>query len=142
MLAAGLYMVRGQPGLPAMPLSARMAEAERQGKQAEQLVATLRQKLAGMDQHSETARQGYVLLGNAEDGRGNLAAAAEAWRHAVEIRFEPGLAALAAEAQTQVEGGMVDRDSAELFARALAEAPPDAPWREVVQKRLTQTGLR
>ena len=140
--AAGLYMVGGKPGLPAMPMTSRMQAAEQQSAQADTLIRTLRARLAAMDQTSETARQGYVLLGNAEDGRGNLAAAAEAWRRAVAIKFEPGLAAMAAEARTLVEGGLVDADSADLFARALAEGGKDAPWRETAQARLKQTGLR
>lgn len=140
--AVALYLIGGQPRMPAMPLSARMAAADQRVAEADTLIRTLRERLASLDQRSETARQGYVLLGNAEEGRGDLEAAASAWRKAVTIRFEPGLAAMAAEARTLSEGGMVDADSAELFARALAEGEMDAPWRETAQKRLAQTGLR
>ena len=142
LVAALLYMIAGQPRMPAMPLSARMALADQQGAQTDTLIRTLRDRLAKLDQKSEIAREGYILLGNAEEGRGNLQGAADAWRRAVVIRFEPDLAAMAAEARTMVEGGLVDAEAADLFARALAAAPKDAPWRETAQKRLSQTGLR
>ncbi len=140
--AALLYMVGGQPRMPAMPLSARTALATQRVAETDTLIRTLRDRLSKLDQTSELAREGYVLLGNAEEGRGNLPGAAEAWRKAVAIRFEPDLAAMAAEARTMVEGGLVDAEAADLFARALAAAPQDAPWRETAQKRLAQTGLR
>lgn len=140
--AAGLYAIRGQPTMPAMPLSARKAANDQQATRAETLITALRQRLTTMDQGSDTARQGYILLGNAEEERGDLSAAADAWRHAVGIRFDPTLAAMAAEARTLVDGGTVNADSADLFARALAQGAKDAPWRETAEKRLAQTTLR
>ncbi len=137
LLGVGLYVLSdGHPTMPSQPLAARLEHASRDDLVNDQLIATLRQKLAGMDQASPLARQGYVLLGNAEDGRGHLAAAAQAWRRAVAIQFDPGLAALTAEAQTQVDGGKLGPDARALFTRALAEAPADAPWRSVAQQRL------
>ncbi len=134
-VAVALYALDGQPFLPAAPLAGRLAAADRTAQDAGGLVATLRAKLATMDQQSETARQGYVLLGNAEDAMGHLPQAAQAWRQAVAIRFDPALAALTAEAQTRLEGHM-SADSADLFRRALAAAAPDAPWRTLVEARL------
>ncbi len=137
LLGVGLYVLSdGRPTLPAQPLAARLERASRDDLVNDQLIAVLRQKLAAMDQASPLARQGYVLLGNVEDGRGHLAAAAEAWRKAVAIQFDPGLAALAAEAQTRVDAGRLGPESRALFTRALAEAPADAPWRAVAQQRL------
>jgi cytochrome c-type biogenesis protein CcmH len=51
--------------------------------------------------------------------------------------FDPLIAAHAAEAATRAEGH-VSPDSAALFRQALAAAPPDAPWRGVVEKRLAE----
>jgi cytochrome c-type biogenesis protein CcmH len=141
LVAAGLYMVHGQPGMPAMPLAARKLAADQKTAQVDTLIRTLRDRLAEMDQTSDKAFQGYVLLGNAEQNRGDLDAAATAWRKAVSIRFDPSLAAMAAEARTLVDGGQVSADSAALFARALAEGAKDAPWRDTAQKRLAQAGL-
>lgn len=138
-LAVGLYLLDGHPFLPAAPLAARLATADRNRQDAATLIAMLRERLATLDPNSEVARQGYVLLGNAEDGEGHLPQAAEAWRQALRIRFDPGLAALTAEAQTRLEG-KVSPESADLFRRALAAAPPDAPWRTLVQQRLAGAG--
>ena len=135
LLAAGLYAIDGHPFLPAAPLAARMAVADKDAAQAEQLIGRLREKLAGMDQTSDLARQGYIILGNAEDSRDHLADAAQAWRKAVAIRFDADLAALTAEAQTRVEG-RVSPDSADLFRRALAAAPAGATWRQTAEQRL------
>ena len=125
-----LYFVGGHPELPAAPLASR-APADAQ------LLQRLRDRIAQLDPASDQARQGYMLLGNIEDQLGHLPQAAEAWRRAVAIRFDPTLAAQAAEAQTQVDK-KVSPASAALFRRALAEAPPDAPWRPIVEGRLKQ----
>ncbi len=132
--AAGLYLVHGRPDLPAAPLSARLAQSAKE----DALVAELRARLRTPGLDPERQRQGYVLLGNSEETLGHLPEAADAWRAAVRLRFEPGLAALAAEAQTQVAGGHVSMDSAELFRRALDSAPPDAPWRGLAEQRVRE----
>lgn len=133
-LALGLYIVGGSPGLPTASSS--------EGRAAEEdaLVGQLRERLAAMDPHSEQARQGYVLLGNVEESRGNYAAVAAAWRSALQVRFDATLAARTAEAATRADGGVSD-SSASLYRRALAAAPPDAPWRGVVEQRLAERRL-
>jgi cytochrome c-type biogenesis protein CcmH len=67
-----------------------------------------------------------------------MAAAAEAWRTALGIRFDATLAVETAEAITESSGGVTD-EAAALFRRALADAPPDAPWRPMAEKRLAGT---
>jgi len=136
---AGLYLIDGHPELPAVPRAERLAQDARASQDAERMIIMLRQRLATMDQTSDLARQGYVLLGNVEHARGRLAEAAAAWQTAVGIRFDPTLAALAAEAETQVDG-KVSPAAAELFRRALADGPPDAPWRKLVEQRLAEAG--
>ena len=81
-----------------------------------------------------------ALLGTIEAQRGNDAAAAAAFRMALQGKFDPTVAARAAEATTRAEGG-VSESSAALFQRALAAAPPDAPWREYVEQRLKEPRL-
>jgi cytochrome c-type biogenesis protein CcmH len=135
----GLYFIDGQPELPAAPLAARRAEAAVQNKEAEGLIATLRQKLALMDPKSDVARNGYVLLGNSEESLGHHAEAAAAWRMALAAGFNATLAAEAAEAQTRADG-RVSEASAALFRQALAAAPADAEWRAMVQQRLSEVG--
>lgn len=133
-LALGLYVVGGSPNLPgASSREARSAEEEA-------LVGQLRERLAAMDPRSEQARQGFLLLGNVEESRGNDAAAAAALRAALQVRFDPVLAARAADAATRAEGGVSDT-TASLYRRALAAAPPDAPWRQMVEQRLAERRL-
>ena len=136
-LAGGfaLYSIAGMPGLPAQPLAARIAQAERQEAQTDALIDELRRRLAGMDKAQEQTRQGYELLGNAEARRGRMAEAAEAWRTALATRFDPTLAAMTGAAIFRAEG-KVTEEAAALFRRALAEAPADAPWRPMAENML------
>lgn len=132
-LALALYLPWGAPFLPAAPLAPRQAEAARE----DALIGLLRDKLAHMDPTSPRTREGYILLGNAESGRGNAAAAAEAWGKALALGFDPLLAAETAEAMSEA-AGQVTPEAADLFRRALAAAPPEAPWRAMVEERLKQ----
>jgi cytochrome c-type biogenesis protein CcmH len=132
-----LYLIGGSPQLPAEPLADRIAAAREREQHEAALIAQLRQKLTELDPRSEQARQGYVLLGNAEASRGRLGEAANAWRTALSVRFDPTLAAEAAEAISEVQGH-VTNEAATLFRRALAESPPDAPWRPMAEKRLSE----
>jgi cytochrome c-type biogenesis protein CcmH len=135
--ALALYLAGGSPGLPAEPLADRIAAAKVRDERDAALIAELRHRLSEIDPHSEQARQGYALLGNAEASRGRLKAAADAWQTALAVRFDPTLAAEAGEAISEVNGHVTD-DAAALFRRALAEAPADAPWRPMAEKRLTE----
>ncbi|HTR16755.1 MAG TPA: c-type cytochrome biogenesis protein CcmI [Acetobacteraceae bacterium] len=137
--ALGLYLIGGQPGLPAQPLAARIAAARQEEARDNALIERLRQSLAQLDPHSERAREGYLLLGQVEASRGHMAEAAAAWGQALEARFDPTLAVETAEATSEA-AGRVTGPAADLFRRALAEAPADAPWRKMAEKRLTQAG--
>ena len=132
-----LYLAGGSPNLPAEPLAERIAAAKARDERDSALIAKLRRRLNAIDPHSEQGRQGYVLLGNAEASRGRLKEAADAWQNALTVRFDPTLAAEAGEAITEVNG-QVTQDAAALFRRALAESPPDAPWRPMAVKRLAE----
>jgi cytochrome c-type biogenesis protein CcmH len=132
-----LYVVGGSPGLPAVPLADRIVAAQQRAEREAALIAQLRRRLGELDPHSDQARQGFVLLGNAEASRGRLRAAADAWRTALATRFDPTLAAEAAEAISETQGRVTD-EAAMLFRRALTESPADAPWRPMAQRRLSE----
>ncbi len=134
--ALALYGLGGQPGMPSVPAAGQRARLAEEAT----LVAQLRAQLAGMDPASERARQGYVLLGTVEQARGDDAAAAAAWRMALQGKFDAGLAARTGEAAVRAEG-RVSESTAALFRRALAAAP-DAPWRAALEQRLRQAGVR
>jgi cytochrome c-type biogenesis protein CcmH len=121
--------------MPSVDAGSQQARAAEEGA----LIAELRERLSTMDPATDRARQGYVLLGSVEEARGNAAAAAEAYRMALRGKFDPTIAARAAEAAVRAEGGVSD-SSAALFRRALAAAP-DAPWRDAVLQRLQQPRL-
>ena len=133
--AFGLYLVGGQPGLPSLGNEGRDAAGIARQVEEAALIAQLRERLAALDPRTDQARQGYVLLGNVEESRGNDAAAAEAWRTALAGKFDATLATRTAEAAIRAEGGM-SPSSVALLRRALAAAPPDAPWRASVEQRL------
>lgn len=138
-VALGLYLVTGQPGMPSVTPNSEDARLQR-GLEEGALIDQLRDRLKALDPNSDQARQGYVLLGNVEEARGNDAAAVQAWRTALSGKFDPMLAVRLAAAAERAEGGL-STSSAALLKRALAAAPPDAPWREAVQQRLKQAGL-
>jgi cytochrome c-type biogenesis protein CcmH len=161
--AIGLYLVRGIPEMPSAPYDLRRQQMEAE----EQLLNSLRARLAQVPPESEAARQGLLLLGNAERNRGRLEPAVEAWTRALAIRFDPQLAGDLAELQIEQQN---HAEAAALLARALgnaptdprlrfltglaearagrpanarsvwqallADAPRDAPWRQVVERQL------
>ena len=135
--AFGLYLIGGHPNLPAQPLAARMSQADRELADTGAMIDQLRAAIATVDPHSEKARQGDLLLGNLEANRGNFAGAADAWQKALDVKFDPLLAARVADATSRAEGRLTPA-SAALFRRALAAAPPDAPWRGQVEQLLAQ----
>jgi cytochrome c-type biogenesis protein CcmH len=135
--AFALYVVDGHPGLPAMPLADRIAAAQQRAGEEDALIGKLRQHLAELDPHSDKAREGYMLLGKVEASRGRLSEAADAWRTALAVRFDPAVAVVAAETISEVQG-RVTEEAASLFRRALAESPANAPWRAMAQKRLSE----
>jgi len=116
-MAFGLYMLNGSPGLPSASLAAR----QELGTRDEILLAQLRSRVTAMSP-GDTRRQGLILLGNAERNRGQWAAAAIAWREALENGFEAGLAGDLAEVELQRGQQSV---ALELLARALREVPAD-----------------
>jgi len=136
--ALGLYLIDGRPDLPAQPLALRMQQADASGRDDEQIIALLKTRLAGLSAGSPQARQGYILLGQAEASRGNWAGAASAWRRALDDGFEPTLAAQTAEAQVRAAGS-ISPESAALFRKALDAAQKDAPWRLLAEQRIAQS---
>ena len=139
--AFGLYLIGGHPNMPAQPLSTRMSQADRELADTNAMIDQLQSAIASLDPRGDKARQGELLLGNLEASRGNFAGAADAWQKALDVRFEPLLAARVADATSRAEGHLTEA-SAALFRKALAAAPPDAPWRGQVEQMLAQATPR
>jgi cytochrome c-type biogenesis protein CcmH len=138
-LALVLYLVGGQPGLPSVPHAEMVAAQKQEAARAAALAGQLRDRLKTVDPMSDMGRRGYVMLGELEVDRGDLAAAASAWETALNAGFDPTLAARTADALSAA-AGHVTPAAAALFRRALAEAPPDAPWRPYAEQRLASAG--
>lgn len=142
-VALFLYVEDGVPNYRAAAANAA-AEAAEQKNGAElardaELVGKLREALARLDPSTEEARKGFIMLGNGELSLGQLPEAADAWRKALAVRFDPRLAAETAEIITDASG-RVTPEAAALFKRALAEAPADVPWRKAAEKRVSEAG--
>ncbi|GAN59993.1 hypothetical protein ACI01nite_02150 [Acetobacter cibinongensis] len=135
--AIGLYLTNGVPNLPAQPLGPRLVAQHMENTRNDGVLARLRQTLAQLPDTDPNRRQGYLLLGQAEASRAHYAEAAEAWNHALQISFDPEVAARTAEAMTRANSH-VTPDALELFRKALDAAPKDAPWRSSVQARIAQ----
>jgi cytochrome c-type biogenesis protein CcmH len=117
-VAMGIYLIRGVPEMP----SATLDERRQQQAAEEQLLAALRERIARADPTSEAARQGQLLLGNAERNRGRLDEAAAAWRAALAARFDPQLAGNLAELEIERNDAAA---AGALLARALGSEPGD-----------------
>jgi cytochrome c-type biogenesis protein CcmH len=137
--ALGLYLIGGQPGMPSLPPGSGAVRQQRAMEEAA-LIGRLRERLLTLDPASDQALQGYLLLGNVEEARGNDAAAAAAWERALAGRFDTVLAVRAVDAMVRAEGSLSVR-SAALLRRALAAAPADVPWRGAAEQRLRDSGL-
>jgi cytochrome c-type biogenesis protein CcmH len=131
--AFGLYLIHGTPEMPSLPF----AERQEQDRRDDALIAQLGQKLAALDPKDEHTRQGYLLLGSAEENRGHWAAAAAAYKVALAQRFDPALAARTAEALSQAAGEVTPEAKA-LYQKALDGAPQNAQWRPLVEQRIKQ----
>ncbi|HSI42279.1 MAG TPA: c-type cytochrome biogenesis protein CcmI [Xanthobacteraceae bacterium] len=116
LLAGGLYLTLGSPGLEGQPLAARLEAAPQQAE----LAVLLRRVEARLESHPEDGRGHevvapiYLRLGRAEDAAG-------AWRAAIaslgpSAERESGLG----EALTAASGGVVTADAKAAFARAVA----------------------
>ncbi len=134
-----LYLVGGQPGLPSIPHAEMIAAQTQEAARMTALADQLRDRLTALDPKSDMARRGYVMLGELEVGRGDLAAAAAAWKIALDAAFDPMLAARTADALSAA-AGKVTPEAAALFRRALKEGPADAPWRSYAEQRLARAG--
>ncbi|MBP0446926.1 c-type cytochrome biogenesis protein CcmI [Roseomonas sp. SSH11] len=115
-LAFALYFLNGLPGMPSATFTARQEVAQRD----EALLAQLRARLAALPAGNPAARQGWLLLAEAERNRGRAAESAAAYAEVLKTGFEADIAAQ--RAQVLLEAGLVEEASA-----FLAEVLPRAP---------------
>ena len=142
-----LYLRLGQPQFPpkdvppgVAPPQVGQVEDPAKAAKDEALIEQLRARLEVMDPHADRTVQGYQILGQAELSRGHLAEAGDAWKHVLAEKFDPTLAAETGEVLTEAAGGKITPEALAVFKRALAEAPADAPWRPMAEKRVAEAG--
>ncbi|MEJ0048079.1 MAG: c-type cytochrome biogenesis protein CcmI [Rhodospirillales bacterium] len=145
MAALILYLRIGHPDFPPRGDATSPSEAASSASDAakaakdDALIEQLRARLRLMDPHAPRTLEGYEILGRAELTRGRLPEAAEAWKTVLADRFDATLAVQTAEVLTEA-AGKITPEALALFKRALAEAPADAPWRPMAQKRIAEAG--
>lgn len=137
-IALALYLTNGSPNLPSVLGGSLVAEPTLPPAAEDKLLAGLRARAVSLPKGSAEARSAYIALGRAEANHGDMSAAAAAWNTALASGFDPTLAAATAEALSEAEGH-VDARAKVLFQQALTNAPPDAPWRSMVVRRLAET---
>jgi cytochrome c-type biogenesis protein CcmH len=140
LLALGLYLGLGSPGVPALPFAERpTAEAGGAGQPGE--LAPLADRLAKRLQVQPNDPEGWVLLGQTWQQLGRPADAASAYHQAiVHGGTQPGLRSAYGEALTEAAGGQVTPAAAEAFAAALKEDPGDARARFYLASAEAQAG--
>ncbi|MCX2560047.1 c-type cytochrome biogenesis protein CcmI [Acetobacter farinalis] len=135
--SVALYLTNGYPSLPAQPLGPRLVRQHEANTRGDAVIQRLKAALATIPADDPNARQGYLLLGQAEAGREHYAEAAEAWTHALSLGFDPEVAARTGEALTRA-ASHVTPQALDLFRKALDAAPKDAPWRAAIQARIAE----
>lgn len=172
LVALPLYVKAGNPGLPGVPLSQRMAEAEEKGDY-EAMIVKVEQHLA----QNPDDLDGWKVLAPAYTRGLRLMDAAEAHRNIVRLS-PPDAVTIAdyAEALVMAGQGIVSAEAHALFGRALAldpklpkarffdalalkqegktqeartafeaflrDTPPDAPWRPMLIAEMQDMGAK
>ncbi len=121
-LGLGLYAVLGDPALPDLPHSARIAEAHNEAE-----MNTLLDELEMRLKADPNRVDGWVLLGRSRMKLEDYAKAAEAFARARALApTDPQVAAEFAEASIHAENGAVSEDARAALTAAHAADPTDA----------------
>ncbi|MBF0875901.1 c-type cytochrome biogenesis protein CcmI [Gluconobacter cerevisiae] len=131
-LAFALYIVNGHPSLPPQPLSQRQTGPDAKGLET---IHKLQTEVATIPATSSTYATGHFMLGQVEASSGLTDDAIRDWKIALGAHFEPELAIRLAELESR-NGSHISGESLDLYRRALAAAPADAPWRMAVEARI------
>jgi len=141
LVAAALYAMLGNPGLPDRPYADRATEravaAHQMPTDLNKAVADIEAKLKAKPDNLD----GWILLGRTEAARQHWEKSAEAMRHAIALAPKrPDLISAYGEVQVMADGGLVTPRARDAFADALAQQPKNvgALWYlglEAVQQR-------
>ena len=138
-VALAVYVRKGQPGRPDMPLEKRLAEAAR-NNDLPALVRRAEQKL----QKEPDNPNGWMALAPAYEKLGQLDKAIEAWRRAISLSKEPSADLYNAygEALVQASRGKVTEKAVKAFRQAQKIRPGDPMSRYYLAIADLQAGRR
>lgn len=134
----GMYLAFGQPDLPSYPLNARLnAPAEQQS--IEVLIARVEQRLSSNPDDG----MGWAVLAPVYFKQGQFDRAAEAYTRSMALLGESPEKLLGfAEAKTYASSGVVTKDAAEAFQKALRNDPTSLRARFWLAVRVEQEGKK
>lgn len=136
LLALGLYLALGSPGLPALPFAERAAQTGQPDA-----LGPLAERLAKKLQGQPNDPDGWVLLGQTYQQLARVADAAAAYGQAIAHGGrQPGLRSAYGEALTEAAGGQVTPAAQDAFTAALKEDPGDARARFYLASAEAQAG--
>jgi len=138
-LAYGVYLQKGAPEMPDMPIARRMAEAARHND-VSALIRRVEERLA---RHPDDI-QGWLALAPVYSRQGRHAKAANAWRNAIRLSKKPDadLYNALGEAVVYANDGKLVKEARAAFAKALKLAPGNPMSRYFLAQADIQDGKR
>jgi cytochrome c-type biogenesis protein CcmH len=141
LVAIGLYLLLGNPGLPSQPFAERpVPEAPPESAPAGD-IGVLTARLAARLAEDPDNRDGWLLLARSYAQTQQYDAAAEAYRQAIAQGFDdPQIQGALGEMLTARDGGRVGPEARNAFAAVLAHDPQDPRARYYAGLALAQDG--
>lgn len=130
-----LYSLNGRPLYDPQVSDPRAAAARQAALPSLEQLGRFASQTALLTSDDPDYAPSYVKLGDMAFRAGLVQQAVSAWKKALDVRFIPALALRIAETEAN-EAGTITPDALSLYQRALAAAPPDAPWRMAVEERI------
>ncbi len=138
-LAYGVYLKKGAPDMPDMPIAKRMADAARHND-VTALIKRVEERLA---RHPDDI-QGWLALAPVYSRQGRYAKAANAWRNAIRLSKTPDadLYNALGESLVYANNGKLVKEARAAFAKALKLAPGNPMSRYFLAQADLQDGNR
>ena len=138
-VALAVYVQKGQPGRPDMPLEQRLADAVKNND----LAALVRRAEMKLQKNPDDLR-GWIAIAPAYERLGQLDKAVEAWRRAIALseKPDPDLYNAFAEALVRASDGRITKDALRAFRQAQRLRPGDPMSRYYLAMADLQAGNR
>ena len=138
-LAYGVYLQKGAPDMPDMPIAKRMADAARHND----VTALIRRVEERLARHPDDI-QGWLALAPVYSRQGRYAKAANAWRNAIRLSKTPDadLYNALGESLVYANNGKLVKEARTAFTKALKLAPGNPMSRYFLAQADIQDGKR